>query len=136
MLGRKHIDLKHSEIELVAVRRGLFGKFLSYGSVVVTSKIGDRIVFKAIADPDVLQQEVDQAVEIAVLGRRLSDFENIPGPASAPLAVRERTLADFDRLAEKLQETSREPQLISPSKPAADGNEETEKRPRVDPDQW
>ena len=47
-----------------------------YGSVVITRKATGKAVctFKGILWPLVFQQEADEAIEVAVLGHKLSDF--------------------------------------------------------------
>jgi hypothetical protein len=72
--GKNTLKLPHAGIESVTVRRGLMGWVLDYGTVVVTTKDGTSVKFKGIVWPLVFQQEADEAIEVAILGRKLSDF--------------------------------------------------------------
>jgi hypothetical protein len=73
-IGRSSIALPFKEIESVTVRSGLLGWMLDFGNVTVTAKDGTRATFKGIVWPLVFQQEADEAIELAVLGRKLSDY--------------------------------------------------------------
>jgi hypothetical protein len=68
------IALPFKQIESVTVRRGLLGWMFDYGSVVVTAKDGTSVMFRGVVWPLVFQQEADEAIEVAVLGRKLSDY--------------------------------------------------------------
>jgi Bacterial PH domain len=72
--GSKTLNLAHTEIESITVRRGLLGWLLDYGTVVITAKDGACVKFTGIVWPLVFQQEVDEAIEVATLGYKLSDF--------------------------------------------------------------
>lgn len=72
--GRKHIALKLAEVEGVSVRRGLLGWLLDYGSIIVRDRQGNSTVFKGIVLPLVFQQEAEEAIEVALLGHKLSDY--------------------------------------------------------------
>jgi hypothetical protein len=74
MFKRKQIDLAHAKIETARVKFGPIGAWLDYGTVIITAKDGTRIAFKGIAEPYDIQQQIEQAVEVATLGRKLSDF--------------------------------------------------------------
>jgi hypothetical protein len=71
---RATIALPFQQIESVTVRSGLLGWMLDYGNVTVTGKDGRRVTFKGILWPLIFQQEADEAIEMAVLGRKLSDY--------------------------------------------------------------
>ncbi len=71
---RATVALPFRQIESVTVRSGLLGWVLDYGNVTITSKDGRRVTFKGILWPLVFQQEADEAIELAVLGRKLSDY--------------------------------------------------------------
>jgi len=75
ILGKSHIAIAHAKIESISVRQTGLGKFLDYGQVIIRGKDGSKTVFKGIRWPLILQMEVDEAIEIAVLGRRLMDFD-------------------------------------------------------------
>jgi len=73
--GGKTLKLAHGDIESITVRGGwLFWPF-DYGTVVVTPKGGSAVKFKGVLWPLVFQQEADEAIEVATLGRKLSDME-------------------------------------------------------------
>jgi len=74
LLGSKVTSIAHAKIEGVSVEQGLLGRFLDYGSVTIRSRDGSKVKFKGIVWPLIFQQEADEAVEIAVLGKKLSDF--------------------------------------------------------------
>lgn len=71
---RTTIALPFNQIESVTVRMGFLGWLFDYGNVTVTGKDGRRVTFKSILWPQVFQQEADEAIELAVLGRKLSDY--------------------------------------------------------------
>lgn len=71
---RTIVSLPFGEVESVVVRRGVLGWVFDYGSVVVTDKEGKRTQFRGVRWPLVFQQEANEAVEIAVLGHKLSDY--------------------------------------------------------------
>jgi hypothetical protein len=71
---RATLALPFKEIESVTVRRGLLGWMFDYGSVVITARDGRQVIFRCILWPLVFQQEADEAIEVAVLGRKLSDY--------------------------------------------------------------
>ncbi len=72
--GGKTIKLAHAEIESVSVRHGPLGWMLDYGTVIINAKDGTSVKFTGIVWPLIFQQEVDEAVEVAMLGRKLSDY--------------------------------------------------------------
>jgi uncharacterized membrane protein YdbT with pleckstrin-like domain len=72
--GRTTIALPHAKIQHISVRQGILGHILGYGTVVITGKDGSEAKFKGIVWPLIFQQEVDEAIEMAVLGRKLSDY--------------------------------------------------------------
>jgi Bacterial PH domain len=76
--GKKTLKLAHADIEFISVRRGLLGWLLDYGTVVITAKNGASVQFKGIVWPLVFQQELDEAIEVATLGHKLSDFAPPP----------------------------------------------------------
>jgi hypothetical protein len=67
MIMRKEIAVKFADIETARVQQG---------ALIITAKGGIRIVFKGIANPRGLQQKIEEAIEIAVLGRRLPQFKD------------------------------------------------------------
>ncbi len=71
---RATIALPFKQIESVTVRTGLLGWLLDYGSVTITAKDGTRITFKGVLWPLVFQQEAEEQIELAVLGKKLSDY--------------------------------------------------------------
>lgn len=72
--GRIAIDLKLTDVESVSIQRGLLGWMLDYGSVIIRDRAGNRTVFKGIILPQIFQQEANEAVEVATLGHKLSDY--------------------------------------------------------------
>lgn len=75
---RQAIALPHKQVESVRVRQGGLGRLFDYGSVVVRSKEGRKLTFRGIAYPLELQQVVEEAVEVAILGKTLSHFTRPP----------------------------------------------------------
>jgi uncharacterized membrane protein YdbT with pleckstrin-like domain len=71
---RKKINVTHAEIAAVNVRRGMLGALCDYGTITILTKGGSKIAFKGISMPFYVQQQIEEAVEVAVLGRRLSDY--------------------------------------------------------------
>lgn len=72
--GGKTLKVAIADIESVNVRHGPIGWLLDYGTVIVTAKDGARVMFKGVLWPLIFEQEVNEAVEMAVLGRKLSDY--------------------------------------------------------------
>ncbi len=72
MVYRKRLDLPHAAVAIVRVRQGLLGKLFDYGSVTIAGNDGSRILFRGIAEPFDVQMQIEEAVEMAVLGRKLS----------------------------------------------------------------
>lgn len=71
---RSTLALPFKEVDSVTVRRGVLGWMFDYGCVVITAKDGKQVIFKGILWPLVFQQEADEAIEVAVLGKKLSDY--------------------------------------------------------------
>jgi hypothetical protein len=72
-LGGTTLALPHAKVMLVKVSQGFPGNYLDYGTVTVISTDGAKTKFKGILWPLMLQREVEDAVEMATLGRKLSD---------------------------------------------------------------
>jgi len=72
--GRHTVALPYKDISVISVRQGLFGRLFDVGAVVISGKDGSSVKFKSIVWPLVFQQEANDAIEIAILGKKLSDF--------------------------------------------------------------
>ena len=64
----------YGEIEGVRVTQGMLGILLDYGTLHIRSTSGNKIKFNGIAEPFDVQQQLEEAVEKAFLGRTLSRF--------------------------------------------------------------
>lgn len=73
-IRRKTIDVALAEISTVRVQRGLTGKIFDYGTLTVMTRAGDQHVFKGISAPLYVKQEIEEAIEVSVLGHKLSDY--------------------------------------------------------------
>lgn len=87
--GRK-LALPFKRIISVRVSQGLLGKCFGYGTIIITSRNGEKYTFKGISSPNYLHEEAEAAIEIAVLGRRLSDWDRDEPPASPKTPVTAR----------------------------------------------
>ena len=72
LIRRKHLNLKHNAIASVRAQQGLLGQLFDYGSIVITDNADRRLVFRGIAEPVDLQMQIEEAIEVAMLGRTLS----------------------------------------------------------------
>ena len=80
LIRRKKISLYYKDIEIARVSQGILGRLFDYGSLTISGKDGSRITFKGIAWPLDLQQQIEEAVEVAVLGHKLADSLDPKGP--------------------------------------------------------
>jgi len=69
---KKKIVLDHKDIQTVTVRHGIFGRLMNSGNVSIGGKDGSRITFYGVPYPLEVQQLLQEANEMAVLGRKLS----------------------------------------------------------------
>lgn len=68
---QKVIAVPANKIDVVRVNRGLMGLICGYGTVTIIPRDGDKVVFKGISRPKVIQDKIEEAMEFAILGRRL-----------------------------------------------------------------
>ena len=68
----KRMDLAYSAVESVRVKRGLLGMLFDYGDIIITGNDGRKTKFRGICEPLDLQIQIDEGIEMAVLGRKLS----------------------------------------------------------------
>lgn len=73
-IRKKAINVFHKQISVVNVSQGLLGKLFDYGALTIVTTEGAKHVFKGIAQPWYIKQEIEEAVEMTVLGHKLSDF--------------------------------------------------------------
>jgi uncharacterized membrane protein YdbT with pleckstrin-like domain len=72
LFRRKTIDINLANIQVAHVRQGLLGKLFNYGAITIGGKDGSRMVFHGIVEPVDFQIQLQEAVEMAVLGHKLS----------------------------------------------------------------
>jgi hypothetical protein len=72
MLMRSSIDIPYKDVYTVTTQQGILGKLFDYGTLIVSGKNGDKVKFKGISEPIDVKIQIDEAVEMAVLGRKLS----------------------------------------------------------------
>lgn len=70
--NHKHLALEYAQVELVRMQQGVLGKLFNYGSVTIIGKDGGKVKFPGIAWPLDVQMQIEEANEMAVLGRKLS----------------------------------------------------------------
>jgi len=74
-VGMQRIALPYADIGVVRSRQGLLGKLFDYGRVVIVGNDGKRTVFRGIVEPLDVRLQIEEAIEMAVLGRNLSRVE-------------------------------------------------------------
>lgn len=70
----KMLDVSYDQIASVHVARGLFGTIFDFGTVTILTKNGRKFACHSIAEPLYVQMQIEEAIEIAVLGYKLSDY--------------------------------------------------------------
>lgn len=74
-LMQERVDLAYKDIDLVKSRQGILGKIFDYGTLVIVDKNGKRTKFHGISEPLDVQLQIEEAIEMAVLGRKLSQVK-------------------------------------------------------------
>lgn len=74
LLRKRRLSFPLAEIALVKARQGLFGKIFDYGSLTLLTHEGRKYTFSSLAEPAYVRLQIEEAVEVAVLGHRLSDY--------------------------------------------------------------
>lgn len=82
LFRRRLLAVRHAQVELVRVQQGLIGTLFDYGSVTIITKDNRRFTMRGVVSPRETQREIDEAVELAVLGRKLSDV--VPPDVALP----------------------------------------------------
>jgi len=72
LIRRKYVDLPYAAIAVARAQRGLFGILFDYGALTIVGNDGSRVKFLGLAEPLDIQIQIEEAVEMAVLGRKLS----------------------------------------------------------------
>ena len=86
IFNKRILNLPHKQIETVVTQRGMLGMLFNYGTLIITASGGIRMRFHGIARPKELEQEIDSAIEIAVLGRALPR-DDTPLPLVEPVKI-------------------------------------------------
>ncbi len=74
LFWRRNISVVHADIEVVRVKFGLLGKIFDYGTIMILTKKGEKIAFKGISEPLYIKMQIEEAVEISVLGHTLEQY--------------------------------------------------------------
>lgn len=129
MFRRQKLLLALQEVESVHASRGMLGLMFNYGSVTICGN-GNRITFRGLANPREIEMLMEEAVEVAVLGRPLNAVDR-PGAAAAPPPPQQKE----SRPAPKVEEPAAPP----PAKEAAPPQRKDGPAPDAtykDPDAW
>lgn len=78
IFGRISLSVPLREVASVQVQRGVLGRLLDYGTLRIRVREGRQVVFRGIVWPLLVKQEIEDAIERAVLGKTLADYVYAP----------------------------------------------------------
>lgn len=70
LISRRTVELNLGKIESIGVDQSIFGRILSYGTIIVMGTGGTKEPFRGIANPMDFRKAVNEAVESAGPGRQ------------------------------------------------------------------
>lgn len=74
LIRRKITTLPYNTIDMAKAKQGLLGGLLDYGALTIIGKDDVRLRFKGIAEPFFVQMQIEEAVEMATIGKKLSQI--------------------------------------------------------------